>query len=74
MKDLWRHISGLKGEIQGVEDRLNEKIQGVESRLNGRIDGAEERLGVRLDNQDGQLEAIRKSVDNDMARHPIWSG
>ncbi len=57
--DLWRHISGLKGEIQGVESRLND-----------RIDGVEERLGAHLDNQDGQLEAIRKSVDNDMARHP----
>ena len=41
-------------------------ISGMESRINKRFDAVD----ARFDDQDKQLEAIRKSVDNDMARHP----
>ena len=63
MKDLWRHISGmearLRGEIQDVRTELREEIQDLHGEVR-----------ARFDDQDKQLEAIRKSVDNDMARHP----
>ena len=55
MQALWRHISGM-------EARLNKRFDAVENRFN--------EVESRFDDQDSQLEAIRRTVDNDMARHP----
>ena len=44
MLDLWRHISGLKGEMRGVETRLTAEVTAVRDDLKGDIEAAVAKL------------------------------
>lgn len=63
MQDLWRHISGLKGEIQGVETRLDAKIEASKEELQAEIGASKEELKGDIAELKGETHAIREVVD-----------
>ena len=54
----------MKGMIEGVEQRLNERIDGLEQRLNERIDGLEQRLNERIDGLEQRLNDGMERMEN----------
>ncbi|MGI9502119.1 MAG: hypothetical protein ACR2RE_03565 [Geminicoccaceae bacterium] len=59
MRDLWRLVSGLKGDVGGLKSDvsgLKGDVSGVEARLSAKIDAVGDELK-------GEAQAIRNVVD-----------
>ncbi|MDH3664066.1 MAG: hypothetical protein OEU92_29305 [Alphaproteobacteria bacterium] len=52
LKDLWRLVSGLKGEIQGVETRLTDKIDDAKAELKGETQAIREVVDTLASQED----------------------
>ncbi len=52
IKDLFLAINAVRGDVKELRDEMNDRFKAVDA---------------RFDDQDGQLEAIRNVVDNELA-------
>lgn len=64
IQDLSRRIDGLRGEMQGMEAKLEGRIQQAEAKLQGQIQQVETKLEGRIQQVEAKLEGQTQEVKN----------